>query len=354
MKKAIVTMSIAVCTLLISTATIRTVSNNASSPGQYSSLSIAITASAVGDTLYVQGSPTTYGSVTINKKLTLIGSGYAPDSTDYNLPSKLDQIVFDSTSYVLQGTKIMGFYMNSSSSAIYYSTTPSNDRGKIHNVTFERCYFNLYYASYISGNNWVFLNCIFDYSNSLDIGFYDNLIFSNCMFVGSYLFNSDKSSVNVYNCIFLNQSSYSFTTISNMGIYNCIFYNSNPGTCTNCLFMNNMSYDDVLRTFTGTGTGNIENTDPLFVTTATALPSIGTSIPYADLKKYNWKLQPGSLGHNAGTDGKDIGFYGGSYPNINLTGMNPKIPIIKSFIVKNPVAQKGGTLQISIKAQKLQ
>jgi hypothetical protein len=355
MKKAIVTLTIAVSSILLSTATIRTVSNNASSPGQYSSLPAAITASAVGDTIYVQGSPTSYGSITINKKLTFIGAGYAPDSTDYNLASKIDQILFDTTTYTMSGIKIIGFYIYATSSnTLYYSTSPTDDRGKINNVTFERCYISSGYSCSISGNNWEFLNCIFEYSNNLDIGTYNNILFSNCIIINTVMYNSDKSSINIYNCIFLNHISNAFSNVSNMGIYNSIFYNSSNTSCTNCLFMNNISYDNVSRPFTGTGTGNLADIDPLFVTTSTTLPSIGTTIPYSDLKKYNWALQTGSPGHNAGTDGTDIGFYGGSYPYKNITGMNPNIPVIKSFIVKNPVAQKGGTLQISIKAQKLQ
>jgi hypothetical protein len=176
MKKLIFSLAIAVGIINTLSATIRTVSNNASSPGQYSDLTVAIVASAVGDTLYVQGSPTTYGSITISKKLTLIGSGYSPDSTDYNLASWIDQVIFDSASYVIQGTKIIGFYISSNSSAINFA---SGDRGKIHNITFERCYIYNYSTPYISGNNWTFLNCILNYTSnySFDIGNYDNLIF---------------------------------------------------------------------------------------------------------------------------------------------------------------------------------
>jgi hypothetical protein len=365
MKKAIVTLTVAVFTMLLSTATIRTVSNNASSPGHSTSLPTAIASSSVGDTLYIQGSPTSYGNVIIDKKLTLIGSGYAPDSTDYNLATTITQITLDTTGlYLLQGLKIIGVSLyNTGGSSINYSTSPTNDRGLIHNISFERCYIYTYSTAYISGNNWSFLNCVFNYPNTggypIDIGNYDNIIITNCFFVNTYINNSNKSSVNLYNSIFLNYSGNFFNSnVSNMGIYNCIFYNSNPGGCTNCLFMNNIVYDDATRDLqipaVNSGSGNFVNSNPLFVQTPTAHPAIGTTINYSDLKTYNWHLQSGSPGHNAGTDATDIGFYGGAYPYKNLTGMNPKIPIIRSFIVKNPVAQKGGTLQISIKAQKLQ
>jgi hypothetical protein len=36
----------------------------------------------------------------------------------------------------------------------------------------------------------------------------------------------------------------------------------------------------------------------------------------------------------------------------NITGMYQEIPVIKSFIIKNPVVQKNGSLEISITATK--
>ena len=64
-------------------AAIITVSNNPNIPGQYSNLQTAIDAAAPDDTLYVQGSVTSYGDVTITKKLNIIGSGMLPDNTSH-------------------------------------------------------------------------------------------------------------------------------------------------------------------------------------------------------------------------------------------------------------------------------
>ena len=64
--------------LFLATATgafaiVRTVSNNPSSPGQYTSIQAAIDASGLtGDTIMVAGSATSYGDMTIGKKLVLV------------------------------------------------------------------------------------------------------------------------------------------------------------------------------------------------------------------------------------------------------------------------------------------
>jgi hypothetical protein len=65
-------------------ATVRTVSNNPSTLGQFNTIQAAIDASADSDTVYVYGSPNTYALFTItDKKITVIGPGWAPDK---NLP----------------------------------------------------------------------------------------------------------------------------------------------------------------------------------------------------------------------------------------------------------------------------
>src|SRR5262245_39960419 len=59
-------------------ATVLTVDNNSPSPGQYKSLQSAYTASNPGDSIYISGSVNTYGTATVNKRLTLFGAGYNP------------------------------------------------------------------------------------------------------------------------------------------------------------------------------------------------------------------------------------------------------------------------------------
>src|SRR6266581_2334469 len=76
-------------------ATVTTVSNNANSPGQYANLQTAIDNAADGDTLYVHGSPTSYGTINLNRSLTLIGTGYNPQK-DIPLVSVIATLYLDS------------------------------------------------------------------------------------------------------------------------------------------------------------------------------------------------------------------------------------------------------------------
>ena len=62
---------------------------------------------------------------------------------------------------------------------------------------------------------------------------------------------------------------------------------------------------------------------------------------------YNYQLSETSPGHNAGTDGTDIGPFGGAYP-ISTTG-EPKLPIIELFNINNPIIPLDSVLNIHIK-----
>jgi hypothetical protein len=61
-------------------ATVRTVSNNPNSPGQYTNLNTCLAACANNDTVYVHGSATSYGIINLEKPITLIGAGALPNN----------------------------------------------------------------------------------------------------------------------------------------------------------------------------------------------------------------------------------------------------------------------------------
>ncbi len=68
---------------------------------------------------------------------------------------------------------------------------------------------------------------------------------------------------------------------------------------------------------------------------------------------YDFSLQATSPGKNAGTDGTDIGIYGGAKPFVDMTG-SPAIPQMKSIQILNPVIPAGDSLRVIIKANKQQ
>ncbi len=96
-------------------ATVWRVNNNPGVSADFSDLQTAINSSSVlpFDTLYVEGSYTSYGGITVIKPLILIGTGYFlsnNDSTQANKNSStLTYITFNSVS---SGSKLIGFYIN--------------------------------------------------------------------------------------------------------------------------------------------------------------------------------------------------------------------------------------------------
>lgn len=64
----------------------------------------------------------------------------------------------------------------------------------------------------------------------------------------------------------------------------------------------------------------------------------------------NLALKSTSPGHNAGTDGKDIGLYGGAGAQNPLTGV-PPIPLVTTMNINNVTVAPGGTLSVTIKAK---
>ena len=88
MKKIYFLFVLAVTTITAN-ATIRTVNNGSVGAGQYTSVQTAVDASVAGDTIYIHGSQTTYGDVTLNKRLVLIGAGHHVTGTQFNFPTTL-------------------------------------------------------------------------------------------------------------------------------------------------------------------------------------------------------------------------------------------------------------------------
>lgn len=93
-----------------------------------------------------------------------------------------------------------------------------------------------------------------------------------------------------------------------------------------------------------TGVGNLNTVDEQFTTT------IPLDISLANAPKQDWILATTSIGFKYGTDGTDVGIYGGSYPMPNMTGA-PNIPQITSMDIQNSVIPQNGTLSIELKAR---
>ena len=332
----IATMIATVCTLQ---SKVLIVNNNSTNNGQYTDIGIAIVNASVGDTLYLVGSPNTYGAFTIAKRLTIFGAGHHSTNTSVIVPSKTGTITFDSASSELYGSKLAGLYIDG------YVTYASGDLGKINNITIDRCYVNSYF--YIGGSNWLIKNSIM--ASVSEIGNNSNVIFSNC-FLESVQ-NSNKSTVKIINSILFNNGN--LYNISNLTFENNIFYNYNFASYapTSCIFNNNISYDTNTQDLPpagNTGSNNKSNQNPKFIST---LPGLDNTIYHYDLSSYDWHLQVSSPGYLAGTDATDIGIYGGAFVMPNFSGVT-NLPLIQSVQLTNPIVEKNTTLKVKVKASK--
>jgi len=121
-------------------------------------------------------------------------------------------------------------------------------------------------------------------------------------------------------------------------------FSANGTGVDNNIFSNNLSYqtsNDTLPYGTNTGSGNFINQNPLFTNVS------ATNFSYS----FDFSLAAASPGKNAGTDGKDLGIYGGSKPMVDMTG-SPAIPQMKSVTILNPMIPVGDSLHVIIKAKK--
>jgi len=356
MKKLITLLAILAIVSIHLFATVRTVSNNPDIPAQYDNLQTAIDASAAGDTLLVSGSATTYGDITIRKKLVLFGAGYN-NPYGYNSIINSLYLVRQNASIGASGCRISGFYIQSYSYLQGSFTGGAPSEKKLENMVIERC--RIYYISWSQSDvtyiNDTIRNCLFQsYYMQFTSASYTNVIFHNNIFDGYYLYPSsgaNLSSVFFRNNVALNYNSNFFSSggsqTKNMVVENNIFYDAEPQGCYGCTFNNNITYlnsNDVIPGADNSGSGNLIGTDPQF----TSYPFEGGGFSYTR----DFTLKSTSPGINAGTDNSDIGMTGGLMPY--TPGANPRIPQMTE--VKFPdnasSVKTGGSLNVSFKAKK--
>ncbi|MFM9056327.1 MAG: hypothetical protein ACKOQY_06515 [Bacteroidota bacterium] len=120
---------------------------------------------------------------------------------------------------------------------------------------------------------------------------------------------------------------------------NCIFYAVRPAftgsnsatTSTNCLSFNNTNNAFGF----STNQSNLTGVNPLFTTNP---PAATPAFSYSD----NYRLSASSPGKNYGTDGKDIGVYGGTF-TFSMSGEPSTIPVIRAMNLQGATTVPAGT-----------
>jgi hypothetical protein len=354
-------------------STVRTVSSNPATIGQFTTIQAAIDASADSDTVYVYGSPNSYAIFTIqDKKITVIGPGWNPDK---NLPltAIVDGAIFRNSPAggSPDGSELQGL--------IFLSTIrPSaNNVGgdlAVNNLRFIRCQFNGPLNWDLASSGFLIEGCIFyNTLNFIGTFTYQNFLFQNNLFffsvccMGSPL-TSLTNSVNVRfdhnlftssnnsggGTVFIFASNCRFLTFSN-NIFNQANVGNNVSFST---FTNNITNNITLNSSNATsnatpwainsnvdGGGNVANTSPGMVDQTTI--NNGNSSP-----NLNFTIASGAA-NNSGSDGKDMGFLFDGTGSLNWNNSrNSRVPRIFSMNITTPTVTPGGNLSVTVDARK--
>ncbi len=352
-------------------ATVRTVSSNPSNLGQFSTIQAAIDVSADSDSVYVYGSPNVYAGFTIlDKKITVIGPGWAPDK---NLP--LQAVVSGATirnsagggspdGSELQGLVLVG--------AVYLSRNTGADLTTA-NLRLVRCQFNASLEFELDSNGFLFEGCVFYGVLNFNSGrTYQNYLFQNNIFFvnigATYAIQQLTNSINIrfdHNLFASNNNSggsAAFIFLNNcrfISLSNNIFNQANAGNnLTSSTFNNNITNNASLNISNITtnatpwsvnsnvdGGGNVSNQSPQMTDQATINAASNSATQ-------NFTISAGPA-NNSGSDGKDMGLLYDATGSLNwANSSNSRLPRIFSMNITTPTITPGGTLSVTVDARK--
>ncbi|MBS1952387.1 MAG: hypothetical protein OJF59_002003 [Cytophagales bacterium] len=342
-------------------ATIRTVSNDINKPAQYPDIPPAVAAANSGDTIYVNGTQYTYSDFTVTKKLVIIGAGYNV-ANQFNLISMVNNISFfkdagvnDGSGTVITGFKIYAIGVSGSSLGI---TNIKIFRNQISGI-----------SANTGTSNWtVYNNLITGYLNGANASS-NFIIQNNIFFSGGNVVNFNQPSVVIDHNLFINDSG-ALSALQFAIVTNNIFTSSSNtlvmSNINQCTFNSNMSISTNISSYTPSNSflanGNTGGANQSGSATPTFIGVNPQFVADGDFNTYNntfnYRLSSGSPGHNAASDGTDIGIYGGTYPFPSGgapgsgydTSPLPPIPQINSVNIQNASVLPGQQLQVNVTA----
>ncbi len=293
-------------------------------PAIYTNVQAAHDASAAGDIIYIE--PTdidggAYGSVTFNRRITLIGTGYdlstTPNTSFDKRKVTMSQITLENGS---AGSVVMGMDV---SYIIIRDINCTITRCIISNVDFARAQI-LLGGVFSYGNNATITNNRIN--STISGGQATNAIISNN--IGSFSISELTGAVINYNTFNCNSGSPRFNNIDGSTITNNIFdardrvvgYILIDATSNGTTISNNLC-TNIAALPTGGGNVNSTNQNLVFITGNPWAVS-----PYID---NNLQLATSSPARTVGPGGTPIGAFAGNNPYV-LSGV-PNVPVITTF-----------------------
>lgn len=322
-----------------------TVDNNVNSTADFTTINEAMDAAQPGDTIYVTPSLTSYGSVTVAKKLHFRSIGHTPEVTN-GLSAKIGFLTFHGTSsppiIVSSGSSIQGFEISGIGVGF---TAPDNITIKnnkiIGNISLggqQNCenwiiqgnVINALIASSPTSNNWSITNNFIFGSNVQFSGLANDCVVSNNI----VLVTSNQATHTLFsNCENVVTNNIFLANQANLGAF--------ITQTSNVTFLNNLTFNYAGTTLaTLVGTTNFNNANPAFLSVPTLLSTYSVNDDY-------------HLPNNTsflGTDGNQIGIYGLNFP-FNKRGYSFSMPYVEHLQIMNPSVNNSGTLQVQVKAK---
>jgi len=309
---------------VLSFAKIWRVNNNLGVSANFTTAQAANDAAAVlaGDTIHLEPSITSYGSLTTNKRLTWISTGaflaVHPNQQFSNNIGRVDGInVYGS-----------GNLANNSVFHIYINGAANIDAS---NIRIDRCFVGstVNLSAYVSGlgtslvviNSWIQVNVIIDQGNN-------NVVTNNI--IGNYISSNTNNQLTVFTHNVINAIYGSPSTVTNAIVENNIFNNTeSPYTFDNCTVQFNMS--------------GVANVLPAGNNNQNGIPMANVFVNNLGADDVSFVLKAGSPAIGAGSSGVNLGAFGGGSP-FKLT-LQPAIPAI--YKIQAPAAPAGNTLNVT-------
>lgn len=290
----------------------------------YTNLDSAYTAAVDGDTLYLPGG--TFGDLTLEKSLAIIGVGYHPDSTLVTGQTILDDFILKPGA---DSSSIIG---------IYFTGSLRITNETIYNVKLMRCFLNsqMYLSNsildgWLLAENWI-SNIYFTSS----AGFKGGAITNNIIKSLAYGFSgSDNDLLQIKNNILISGS---------FNCNSCVLSNNVFGVFNHTGNTSNSNYNNNLNSGVNGSNGDDVGLNNYLVNLA--LDSI--FVNYSNPGEYFGNDFHLANSTYTGTDGQPVGIYGGLFPW--KEGGLPFNPHISEAVISN-ATDSNGNLQINIKVR---
>jgi hypothetical protein len=303
------------------TATAQNILRVNNTPGvnaPYTTLAAAITAAGVNDIIMLEGSSVSYGSVTIAKKVTIVGPGYLLNENlglqATSLPATIRTMTLNAGA---EGTSVSGVTFDVTAGGSGGNCLTINGVG---NVAITNCYWvNSSIVLTGTANNLAFIG------NYLTAVFAAAATYTGTIFTNNYIGIFENTAASPFtvtnNVIERNNSAVTGNEFRNCDVRNNIFVSNAPiFNGTGSLFKNNVFVATALH-----ASVIADGTNMLGAVLANIF--LGSAGNTTDTR---WKLKVGSPAIGFGESGVDCGMYGGGTP-YRPSGIKVGQPTITNF-----------------------